>query len=172
MVDCNLEGRIKKVSILMWRTLFARLVLCSVILLLSACSMMADRNSGTSGVATGTGGIGTKDGAPAVSIDVAEISDVQPHPVVRTIAGNKSPYVVFGKRYTVLEDSHGFRQRGTASWYGTKFHGRRTSTGEVYNMYAMTAAHKTLPIPSYVKVTNLDNQRSNCIRKRCEQCDR
>ena len=105
-------------------TLFARFVLCGLILLLNACSMITDRNRDSGGSATSTGSIeGIKDGAPAVSIDVEEISDVQPHPVVRTNAGNKSPYVVFGKRYTVLEDSHGFRQRGNASWYGTKFHG-------------------------------------------------
>ena len=61
--------------------------------------------------------------------------------------GNPSSYVVFGKRYYVLDSSEGFVQRGIASWYGTKFHGRPTSSGEIYNMHAMTAAHKTLPIP-------------------------
>ncbi len=78
--------------------------------------------------------------------------------------GNPSSYVVFGKRYYVLDSSEGFVQRGIASWYGTKFHGRPTSSGEVYNMHAMTAAHKTLPIPVYVHVKNLDNGRSTVVR--------
>ena len=78
--------------------------------------------------------------------------------------GNPSSYVVFGKRYYVLDSSEGFTQRGIASWYGTKFHGRPTSSGEVYNMHAMTAAHKTLPIPVYVHVRNLDNGRSTVVR--------
>jgi rare lipoprotein A len=78
--------------------------------------------------------------------------------------GNPSSYVVFGKRYYVLDSSEGFVQRGIASWYGTKFHGRDTSSGEIYNMHAMTAAHKTLPIPVYVHVKNLDNGRSTVVR--------
>jgi rare lipoprotein A len=78
--------------------------------------------------------------------------------------GNPSSYVVFGKRYRVLDSADGFVQRGVASWYGTKFHGRSTSSGEVYNMHAMTAAHKTLPIPVYVQVKNLDNGRSLVVR--------
>lgn len=78
--------------------------------------------------------------------------------------GNPSSYVVFGKRYYVRDSSDGFVQRGIASWYGTKFHGRPTSSGEVYNMHAMTAAHKTLPIPVYVHVKNLDNGRSLVVR--------
>jgi len=78
--------------------------------------------------------------------------------------GNPSSYVVFGKRYYVLDSAQGFAQRGVASWYGTKFHGRKTSSGEVYNMHAMTAAHKTLPIPVYVHVKNLDNGRSTVVR--------
>jgi rare lipoprotein A len=78
--------------------------------------------------------------------------------------GNPSSYVVFGKRYYVLDSSDGFVQRGIASWYGTKFHGRDTSSGEIYNMHAMTAAHKTLPIPVYVQVKNLDNGRSTVVR--------
>jgi rare lipoprotein A len=78
--------------------------------------------------------------------------------------GNPSSYVVFGKRYYVRDSSDGFVQRGIASWYGTKFHGRKTSSGEIYNMHAMTAAHKTLPIPVYVHVKNLDNGRSLVVK--------
>jgi rare lipoprotein A len=78
--------------------------------------------------------------------------------------GNPPSYVVFGKRYYVLDNSDGFVQRGVASWYGTKFHGRPTSSGEIYNMHEMTAAHKTLPIPVYVHVRNLDNGRSAVVK--------
>ena len=78
--------------------------------------------------------------------------------------GNPSSYVVHGKRYYVLDDADGFVQRGIASWYGMKFHGRRTSSGEIYDMHGMTAAHKTLPIPIYVHVKNLDNGRSTVVR--------
>jgi rare lipoprotein A len=81
-----------------------------------------------------------------------------------TKAGNKSPYQVFGKTYFVLPTSKDYNEVGIASWYGTKFHGRKTSNGEIYNMYAMTAAHKSLPIPSYVRVTNLENKRSIIVR--------
>ncbi len=82
----------------------------------------------------------------------------------RSKLGNPSSYIVFGKRYHVLDSADGFVQRGIASWYGTKFHGRSTSSGEIYNMHAMTAAHKTLPIPVYVEVKNLDNGRSMVVR--------
>ncbi len=78
--------------------------------------------------------------------------------------GNPPSYVVMGKRYYVLDSAHGFVQRGIASWYGQKFHGRKTSSGEVYNMHAMTAAHKTLPLPSYVRVKNLTNGRSVVVK--------
>lgn len=79
-------------------------------------------------------------------------------------SGNPSSYVVMGKRYYVLDSSQGFVQRGLASWYGKKFHGRKTSSGEVYNMYAMTAAHKTLPLPTFVRVENLNNGRSIVVK--------
>ena len=78
--------------------------------------------------------------------------------------GNKSPYTVFGKSYTVMPDSIGYLEIGIASWYGRKFHGRHTSNGETYNMLALTAAHKSLPLPSYVKVTNLDNRRHTIVK--------
>jgi rare lipoprotein A len=78
--------------------------------------------------------------------------------------GNPSSYVVHGKRYYVLDKADGFVQRGIASWYGIKFHGRKTSSGEIYNMHAMTAAHKTLPIPVDVHVKNLDNGRTAVVR--------
>lgn len=77
--------------------------------------------------------------------------------------GNR-PYVVFGKTYTPFLDERPFRQRGRASWYGKKFHGQRTSSGEPYDMYKMTAAHPTLPIPSYARVTNVANGRQVIVR--------
>lgn len=105
-----------------------------------------------------------KDGAPIRSVDVSTLADAQPEVVKRTRAGNKSPYTVLGKTYRVLEDASGFREVGLASWYGTKFHGRHTSNGEVYDMFAMTAAHKSIPIPSFVRVTNQQNGRSVVVR--------
>lgn len=82
----------------------------------------------------------------------------QDHPLSKS--GNPSSYVVFGKTYTLLPTTKGYREKGMASWYGDKFHGKPTSSGEPYNMHAYTAAHKTLPIPSYVKVTNTDTGKS------------
>ena len=72
-------------------------------------------------------------------------------------------YEVFGKRYVVLQSSYDYKERGVASWYGNKFHGNPTASGEIYDMYAMTAAHKTLPLPTTVKVTNLSNARSVAV---------
>lgn len=77
---------------------------------------------------------------------------------------NNRPYVVFGKTYTPILDNKPFKQRGIGSWYGKKFHGQKTSSGELYDMYKMTAAHPTLPIPSYARVTNLSNGRQVIVR--------
>lgn len=74
------------------------------------------------------------------------------------------PYEVFGKSYTPMTERKPFSQKGTASWYGKKFHGHLTSNGEIYNMFGMSAAHKTLPLPSYVKVTNLANNKTAVVR--------
>lgn len=93
-------------------------------------------------------------------------STVEPIPVIEAYArtGNK-PYVVFGKTYTPLTDSTTpLKQRGVASWYGKKFHGQKTSSGELYDMYKITAAHPTLPIPSYARVTNLENGKQIIVR--------
>lgn len=98
-----------------------------------------------------------RDTAPTKNIDVTNIPDAVPKYEPKSRYGNPKSYVVFGKRYYVMESSVGFVEKGIASWYGTKFHGRRTSSGETYDMYAMTAAHKSLPLPTYVKVTNLNN---------------
>lgn len=107
---------------------------------------------------------GQRDGAPAKARDVSRIPDAVPRVEPITAAGNKSPYTVFGRTYQVMPTALGYREQGVASWYGTKFHGRNTSNGEVYDLYGMTAAHRSLPIPSYVRVTNLSNQRSIIVR--------
>lgn len=85
-------------------------------------------------------------------------------PETRELKGWEKPYEVDGKRYDPLRDHQGFSQRGIASWYGRKFHGRKTSNGEIYDMYALTAAHKTLPLGVYVRVTHLQNGRSVVVR--------
>jgi rare lipoprotein A len=110
-------------------------------------------------------GGGVKDSAPAsYSKNWDEIPDAVPRDEAKSKYGNPDSYEVFGKRYYVMESAEGFRQKGEASWYGTKFHGQRASSGETYNMYAMTAAHKTLPLPSYVEVKNLDNGRKAIVK--------
>ena len=105
-----------------------------------------------------------RDSGPSQPMSFSHLEDAVPKQEKRTRAGNPPTYVVLGKRYYVMKESTGYVARGTASWYGKKFHGRKTSNGEIYNMYAMTAAHKTLPIPSYLKVTNLDNGKSVVVR--------
>lgn len=97
------------------------------------------------------------DSAPVAPQAVDHVQDAVPTPEPRTMAGNKSPYRVNGRTYHVLDSEIGYQGSGIASWYGQKFHGHATSNGEIYDMYAMTAAHKTLPIPSYVTVKNLAN---------------
>ncbi|HYJ40507.1 MAG TPA: septal ring lytic transglycosylase RlpA family protein [Steroidobacteraceae bacterium] len=96
--------------------------------------------------------------------DVFSIPDAVPRAEPRGTRGNPPFYEVFGKRYYVLASSEGFVERGTASWYGPGFHAASTSLGERYDMYAMTAAHKTLPIPAYAEVTNLKNGRKVVVR--------
>lgn len=97
-------------------------------------------------------------------IDVDQIPDAVPQTEPLSKYGNPETYSVYGQPYRILKSSTGFVERGISSWYGTKFHGRRTSSGEPYNMYAMTAAHKTLPIPCYVEVTNLRNGRKIVVK--------
>ncbi|HET7125773.1 MAG TPA: septal ring lytic transglycosylase RlpA family protein, partial [Lysobacter sp.] len=103
------------------------------------------------------------DSVPGDIPDVDRIPDPTVRKEPRSRYGNRS-YSVLGKRYRVLDSAEGYDEVGTASFYGKKFHGRRTSNLEVYDMYAMTAAHKTLPLPSYARVTNLDNGKSVVVR--------
>lgn len=105
------------------------------------------------------------DGPPTGSSRIPDLpGDAVPRPEPRSKYGNGPVYEVLGKRYTVMPSAHGYRERGVASWYGKKFHGNLTSSREPYDMYAMTAAHKTLPLPTYVRVRNLRNDKSIVVR--------
>ena len=105
------------------------------------------------------------DGPPSGSSRIPDMSgEVTPRPEARSRYGNGPVYEVLGKRYTVMPSSSGYQERGVASWYGKKFHGNLTSNREPYDMYAMTAAHKTLPLPTYVQVRNLRNDKSIIVR--------
>lgn len=106
----------------------------------------------------------SQDRAPTRIVDLASIPEVIPEPLNRTGAGNRSPYTVLGKSYEVMPTEVGYNERGVASWYGEKFHGHKTSNGEVFDMFLASAAHKSLPIPSFLRVTNLDNNRSIVVR--------
>ena len=101
-------------------------------------------------------------GAPPVNIDA--IPDAVPKAEPRSARGNPPFYDVYGQRYFVLPAATGYLERGVASWYGPTFHGGNTSSGEQYDMYGMTAAHKTLPLPTYARVTNLKNGKSIVVR--------
>jgi rare lipoprotein A len=105
-----------------------------------------------------------QDQGPDEAIDLSRIPDAEPRNDRRSRAGNKSPYEVWGKTYRVMASNAGYRERGTASWYGKKFHGHSTSNGEVYDMYAMSGAHKALSLPAYVRVTNLGNGKAVIVR--------
>ena len=114
----------------------------------------------------GCGSTSVKDGPPrAGSAAIPQLPpDAVPRREPRSRYGNGPVYEVFGKKYTVMHSGAGYKERGVASWYGRKFHGNLTSMREPYDMYAMTAAHKSLPLPSYVRVTNLRNNKSVVVR--------
>tara|TARA_R110000850_G_scaffold156_5_gene1123 strand:- start:31417 stop:32424 length:1008 start_codon:yes stop_codon:yes gene_type:complete len=99
-----------------------------------------------------------------IPVDVALTPDPEPVFEPPSRGGNASSYRVFGKKYFTLETAEGYKERGLASWYGKKFHGRKTSNGEIYDMFALTAAHKALPLPTYARVTNLKNGRQVIVR--------
>ena len=132
--------------LLMWR-------LVALSFLITACGSLPDRTTPTQ-----------HDSAPAYAVKLESIPNAVPRLEPRSKYGNPSSYVVYDKRYHVMANSVNYKEQGIASWYGTKFHGRKTSTGEPYNMLAMTAAHKTLPLPTYVEVTNLNNKRKVIVR--------
>ncbi len=119
-----------------------------LLLLLSACGLIPKQ----------------QDSGPQRPVDLSYVTDAIPKPEPKSPYGNPKSYEQDGITYTVLDSPKGYKERGDASWYGTKFHGERTSSGENYDMYAMTAAHKTLPLPTFAKVTNLANGKSVIVR--------
>ncbi|MFO0510382.1 MAG: septal ring lytic transglycosylase RlpA family protein [Gammaproteobacteria bacterium] len=132
----------------------ARVLLLVALLALPGCSLL---RRGPEAPSPGAG-------VPAPPRDLAAIPDAVPRDEPRSRYGNPETYEVFGRKYRVMKSSKGHVERGLASWYGPGFHAERTSSGEPYDMYAMTAAHKTLPIPCFVRVTNLENGRSVVVR--------
>jgi rare lipoprotein A len=137
-------------------------LLLILILVVSSCSKNTQKrvpitNEGRYAIA--------QDVAPSLTdfdIDSIEQWDIQVE--TKSRYGNHSPYVVFGKTYYVADTQKDFEQTGTASWYGKKFHGHTTSNMEIFDMYKFTAAHRTLPLPCYVEVTNLDNNKKIVVR--------
>lgn len=95
---------------------------------------------------------------------LATLADPEPRWEPLSRSGNRSPYEVFGQTYFLLPTAEGYSERGIASWYGQKFHGRYTSSGEPYDMFELTAAHRSLPLPTYVRVTNLENGRTTIVK--------
>jgi len=114
----------------------------------------------------GCGGPGKKDsdGIPRKQVSARQVKDAKPKPEPLSRYGNHSPYEVLGKRYHVMASAVGYDKTGVASWYGKKFHGRKTSSGETFDMYKATAAHRSLPLPTYAEVTRLDNGRSIIVK--------
>ncbi|MBD1575029.1 MULTISPECIES: septal ring lytic transglycosylase RlpA family protein [Vibrio] len=125
--------------------------LISVLLILAGCSSSNDRYKLSDDV------------APQKPLSVSHVEDAHPRYEPFSRSGNRD-YTLRGKDYKIVKETKGFTQTGYASWYGKKFHGHLTSNGEVYDMYSMSAAHKTLPIPSYVRVTNTDNGKTVIVR--------
>ncbi len=132
--------------------------------LLASCSSSRPQVADSSPSLSGPGDYNRphRDGAPWWDVDISKVPDAVPMPFYGTPKAN--PYTVLGKTYYPIQDARNYQAVGTASWYGTKFHGQHTANGETYDLYGMSAAHKTLPLPSYVRVTNLDNHRSVILR--------
>ncbi len=131
-----------------------RIAIIALPLLMSGCGTLPN----------GTSFFSQQDSAPAHPVDVSNVANAIPRVEPHSRYGNPESYVVFGQRYYVKKSSLNHVERGVASWYGTKFHGRRTSSGEPYDMLAMTAAHKSLPLPTYAEVTNLENGRKIIVK--------
>ncbi len=131
-----------------------------LLLLLTACASAPPAKVRTPPAVLPSGNVP----APPSAKDLDAIPDAVPRPEVRTLRGNPPFYEVLGQRYTVMASSAGYKEQGVASWYGPNFHAKSTSLGDPYDMYAMSAAHKTLPLPAYVRVTNLSNNRSVVLR--------
>jgi len=139
-------------------------LILSAALALAACGTPGHRSGGGSAAGASGGGYLAGDGPGSEdTAKLAAVPDAEPRDEPLHRYANR-PYEALGVRYVPLAATGNYRVRGVASWYGKKFHGQRTSSGEVYNMYGMSAAHKTLPIPSYARVTNLRNGKSVIVR--------
>lgn len=141
----------------------ARWLVCMLALALAACSASSRRDQPTASMAPG-GGYYKDDGpGDVIPPNLAEVPDAVPKDEPLIPSANR-PYEVFGERYVPLRRVQPYHEQGVASWYGRRYHGKKTSSGELYDMYAMTAAHPTLPIPSYARVTHLASGRSVVVR--------
>ncbi|PAU79906.1 septal ring lytic transglycosylase RlpA [Halovibrio salipaludis] len=134
-----------------------RLLLLALVLLVAGCAGTGQHQSDDRYTLS-------QDTGPDRELDVAGVEEPEPRYEPPSKGGNKSPYEVWGKTYEVMDSAEGYEARGRASWYGRKFHGHLTSNGETYNMYELSAAHRSLPLPTYVRVTNLENDRSTIVR--------
>ncbi|RUR32885.1 septal ring lytic transglycosylase RlpA family protein [Vreelandella andesensis] len=136
----------------------------------TAASTNGSSGSGTSvggqrsSLSTGERYAMTGDAYPLEPPDVSKVPNAEPRIEPLSRAGNRSTYEVWGETYRVLPDATGYVKQGTASWYGEKFHGYATSNGEIYDMYKMSAAHRSLPLPTFARVTSLDNGQSVIVR--------
>ena len=134
----------------LWRRAVARAAVWAGVALIAACASTPPAQ---------------RDGPPdKIPAELGSLRDAEPRVEPIRPGGPNRPYEVFGRDYVPITQDVAFRERGLASWYGRKFHGRRTANGEVYDMFAMTAAHPTLPIPSYARVTNPANGRTVLLR--------
>ena len=144
--------------------------LAAVVLLLAACASSPSEQSSSGSTMSASDAYQAsrysiqQDRGPSRQIDPSQVREIIPMIEPRTLAGNKSPYTVNGLTYRVMPSEEGYSERGFASWYGEKFHGHKTSNGEIYDMYQISAAHKTMPIPGFLRVTNLENERSIVVR--------
>jgi rare lipoprotein A len=144
------------------------ILLGALVLVVVACTSEPTKDPDSGQPAAGTEGPSryqqAQDGAPPRPINPADVKDAVPRPDPILSVGNASPYTVNSVEYEILDDYKGYKVRGTASWYGSKFQGHKTSNGEIYDLYLASAAHKTLPIPSFARVTNLGNGKSIIVR--------
>ena len=135
-------------------------------MLLAGCAGNAPRRDDGRNAAPARPAVGMTADGPGIDIppDLAARPDAEPRVEAVRPGGANKPYQVLGRDYVPITGDAAFRERGLASWYGRKFHGRRTASGEVYDMYAMTVAHPTLPIPSYARIVNPANGRAVVVR--------
>jgi rare lipoprotein A len=142
-----------------------RLLLGALIgLLLAGCGAQPVKRSAKDHLPLGEAAYDTPPSPSDIPPNLAQIPDAAPREEPKSATGNAPEYEALGETYTVLPSASGYKKRGRASWYGKRFHGRKTASGETYDMFAMSAAHKTLPLPSYVRVTSIKNGHSVVVR--------